>query len=502
MQARRVGCIVVVYLSATLQTFGGDDGSKTMGSAQSPAAILDQALLAAGQGPIDVLFRGQLAVDFARAGRVARGFELAAQLPDQPYREWILCQISAVLAAAGDRARAVQTAKGLHTNRRCQAATWLAIQQAEAGDLAGGLATIGEILGNEPDAQRARRWLAQTLENEGKHAEASRIYESTGDLLDQARALNAIAKERLRAGDLAGARRAADQTSPIIKRIPLPPGHHTGLMTPEPEMYRRHILMEIAEKQAEAKDWNSADTTIDYILVPHWRVRTIARIAALQVRAGQRERARAMFAKAFAEATEGPGQGYLFLEIAQAQTAAGDRETARKTFLRALRKVRDHVPSNQAYAVSLQAETGDIEGALQTIKAIPEITIKDDALRSIVRALARASQTSRALEIAGNIVAPQAKNSALLEIGEIQVKAGDRAGAIATLRKIGPIAGAQPFDLIPRIARSRAAAGDVSGALDWANAQTSPELKSQALIGVAEGMLPDFPCPVSQQQSF
>ncbi len=348
MQSSRVVCFgfVVASVGATIQCAFGDDARGPTGTTRSPAAILERALLAAGEASDDPSLRGQIAIAFARAGQVGKASELAARIPEQSHREWILCNIAAVLDGAGEHERAVRTAGMLHDNRRCQAAAWLAILEARAGDVDCGLKTIDAILEPGPDSQMARRWLAWELESVGNLPVAIRIFESTGDPLDRARAFNAAARDRLRTGDFAGARRAADETSRVIRDIQLPKRRSASSMMSE-NMYRENLFMEIAEKKAATRDWNGADTLIDFILTPHWRVRTIARIAAMRARAGQPDKAKAMFARAFSEAREGRGQGYMFLEIAEAQTAAGDRDAARKTFLRAIHKIRDHVASNR-----------------------------------------------------------------------------------------------------------------------------------------------------------
>ncbi len=95
-----------------------------------------------------------------------------------------------------------------------------------------------------------------------------------------------------------------------------------------------------------------------------------------------------------------------------------------------------------------------MDGAIQSVRVIPEETIRDIAYQNIARQLARAAQVPRALETVGKILSTEARMSVLLEIGEIQADARDRAGALSTLRMIEPPPGERQADVTRRIARA------------------------------------------------
>ena len=103
--------------------------------------------------------------------------------------------------------------------------------------------------------------------------------------------------------------------------------------------------------------------------------------------------------------------------------------------------------------VLAQAETGDMPGALETIRSRGSDNWKSEVLAGVV---------------------------------DIQVRRGDFAGALVTARGISraDLAG----EARKSIAVHQAREGDAAPALEWASHLDSPDQKAFALIGIAEGI--------------
>ncbi|TAJ98209.1 hypothetical protein EPO44_11930 [bacterium] len=98
-----------------------------------------------------------------------------------------------------------------------------------------------------------------------------------------------------------------------------------------------------------------------------------------------------------------------------------------------------------------------------------------------IATLREALQTANAINIAS------IKQSALERIAIAQANAGDFKGALQTANSIGNIH--QKTTALRAIASAQAGSGDVKGALAWALNESLPFVKSYALLGVAEGVL-------------
>lgn len=93
----------------------------------------------------------------------------------------------------------------------------------------------------------------------------------------------------------------------------------------------------------------------------------------------------------------------------------------------------------------------------------------------------------QASDTANSIGDGKQKASALQAISRAQTLAGDVKGALQTANSIEDAK--QKDGTLWQIATAQAMAGDVKGALAWALNQSSPYLRSYALLGVAEGVL-------------
>jgi hypothetical protein len=223
--------------------------------------------------------------------------------------------------------------------------------------------------------------------------------------------------------------------------------------------------------------------------------------------------------------------------IAQAQAKAKDHLASRKGLAEAV-NIAESIPEEHdggavayAFVAKAQAEMGDVEEALKTANAIKKEVWKDNALRDVASSQSRAGKLQEALKTAESIPGAYVRGEALkeivavrlrggdvkaarktaesidnvawrvqslLEIAKFQAKAGDRTDAAKTFQKafeeaenvqdeepgIGNIRNA----ILAHIVKAQAEAGEEKKAMAWAAKQTSPLLKTQVLLNIAQGL--------------
>jgi tetratricopeptide (TPR) repeat protein len=150
---------------------------------------------------------------------------------------------------------------------------------------------------------------------------------------------------------------------------------------------------------------------------------------------------------------------------------------------------------------SAQAEAGDIEGALKTLKRIRKA--KDAVRVEIAVALAHAKRWKEALQTADEIEAPAFEFKALLEIARLRVANGDDESGLALFQKaIDALKDKGKADSIDyyrledsdperlyQVMKAEGEVGLAKNALEWINKQDSPFVKAMALTGLAEGLV-------------
>jgi hypothetical protein len=176
-------------------------------------------------------------------------------------------------------------------------------------------------------------------------------------------------------------------------------------------------------------------------------------IAKAQAKKGDREAARATFAKAL-EITRKllPNSLWVMEEIAQAQIEVADREAARATFAETIdiaKKI--PYPSQVKAFVAIadkQAAVGEFNDALYTLQGIDDISNLENSLKALVlRATAKAEAKAgnkdkarvtfaSAIEIAHGIEDKEKQADVLIEIARAQAEVGEFADARATAKTI------------------------------------------------------------------
>ena len=441
---------------------------REIGKAQAEAGNLSAArqsfaaaIKAAGStgGTLGSGFLRSIAIARVEAGDIAGGLRTAYGIHDVVERVDAFVSIDRVQAKARDEEAARQTFAAAIDAAGSDAIILrhIAILQAEAEDIAGGLRTARDIQ----------------------------------DVEEQARALWDIARVQARAGDLRAAGRTVDSALALEKAHDI-----------EPSASRDFLLKAIATLQAEAGDMAAALSTARnhsdygrYLFVPKmfltkhaktaddialvieaahtieyagFRASVLGDIAKKQAALGDRHGSEQTFATALkiAYETDLPKNRALALcDIAAAQTAVGDKQAAKSTFASALEAAHDTDDAlDRSWALKeiavARAKAGDIAAALELTQPIDipmtkykgtheksgktfTVELPTDITQEQLKAISEqwdplSPNSEKALQIAaaqaalcpgwvrGDCVA------ALREIAAVQAKTGDGAGAMQT----------------------------------------------------------------------
>jgi tetratricopeptide (TPR) repeat protein len=457
------------------------------------SSIVQQAVLAASDGPAKDSVLETAAVVLARAGHADDVLRLADGDRDPRLKESIIRATAIGQARSRDFAGALRTAHLLPAPESRRIAGFIAAEQAWDGDLPAARHMVETELTGQPESVLAIRLIGLVLEQKGEFGAAARMYAANPSLKEKARSCRPAALAQLKEGNIPAALKAAEfsRRLAIAYLAQKPPATTQGSGTPPdigPESFRDCILAEIALEQAKRGDASGARKTTEAISYEYLRALTAAKAAAITARRGDRASARALIKWSFDLAELAGYRGYELMEIASAETLAGETEAARKTFLRALATVGPSA-MNQSIVVDAQAKAGDLEGALQTIEAINDSGAKERALRYIVRTLAKTGDSRRAVEIAGRLSANE-RVLALHDASEAQAERGDRVGALATVHLATAIDWPLEGETLRALARSLCQLSDAREALVWVNRRSTPATRAWGLLGVAEGLLP------------
>ncbi len=389
--------------------------------------------------------------------------EAADAIEDKQGKAWALQAVAEAQAKAGDKEAAAQTFRdairaakeirgnnpadpdGQNYHTRC----WIAVAQAEAGDV------------------KAARETAEAIEGD-----SARDY-----------ALTQLARTLARAGDVKGALEIAEKVSANRKD---------------------EVLLAVAHYQVKAGKVEEAARAAEKIGGAAERAFLRVAIAGAQARAKERDAARKSLQEAMKLAqlidAEGDGRSVVAGAVAEVQAEMGDADEARQTA--------GAVPPGMWKDVALvrvvtaQARAGDAKGALQTAEAVEGEYRKGEAVQAVVSAQLRSGALKAAQQTAATIPSVYWRVETLAEIAKAQARSGDRAAAALSFKKASEEAGDEGANVrddepglgglrnaaLCRVAQARAEAGEVKEALAWAAKQSSPLLKTHALINVARGL--------------
>jgi hypothetical protein len=373
-------------------------------------------------------------------------------------KAWALVEIGRALAEASEREQAAKafelasrSARDISdefSGSRSSILLWLAGSQAMAGLIDDAFKTADAIV-------------SETTSHKGQ-------------------ALAMIAGKQLGRGDRKGALKTVEQ----IK-----------------ETEKDFALGEFARIEAESGDFKKALETSAGIRNGFRRVEALCTIAQCELKAGDKEGSHEVIQTAFDLAKSlvvknNPGLRYSALtNVAWLQASAGNMKAAWQTIN--LLEKGSFKNSAMVSIIKALADQGKIEEALKTVNDIEGK--KDQGLRQIALAQAKAKKFKEALTIATSIV-PNIRSDTLLEIGKMQARAGDLTGATDSFARAlkdldkpevlwlqDGVVGAGPRNVHSAL-MAYGESGLGKEGLAWANAQKSPFVKAVALAGLAEGL--------------
>lgn len=211
---------------------------------------------------------------------------------------------------------------------------------------------------------------------------------------------------------------------------------------------RAHALTSIAEAQTKAGDRNPALSTIAEALSAArrvregpWRASVLATIAQAQIQVGDAEGAIWSISEAQTAASglsDADDRASALTEIAKVQIEAGDIRSAADSISEALSAARNSLLPDFILldVASLQAQIGNVQGALATSRLIGLTGLRELALDRIARSQAQDGDIRGALSTTWSIRDAKIRSIALSSIVEAQVEAGNIEDAISTVGSI------------------------------------------------------------------
>jgi tetratricopeptide (TPR) repeat protein len=461
-----------------------------------------------------------------------------AEILDNPhaqqggYRNVTFARVAEALARSGEWDEAVKRARRCDDWGRAYAIADVIRIRAEAGDLDGAIrqaerlenTAVPRPQAGGPPFPSPRRMaivkLVGVLAEKKELDRANRLLDAHPDAM--AEGLAAIARVRLKAGDSDGATVAArrlldrggDWQSEAIARVvlvralivknrldeavkvadgpwkePEPVRQHSlgGSVSVEP--LRGRALVALARARIERGDLDAGLAAV--AKVPRGLSRAFDLLGLARERLDQGDRTTAAkLADAARAAMDGPGGSEFYLaDVASVMARCGNVEEARRLFRRALFARDIGTPINRSYAAINQAQGGDIEGALRTIAAIPEVEPRDQARLRLAVHHAREGRADAALDVAGAIEDRAIRATATAQVGMILSRRGDRARGAAACRSAVEMVESPTPEVARDLAHAWAAIpGEAGVAVEWARRRPKPEVRAEALFGAAWGL--------------
>lgn len=444
----------------------------------------------------------EIALANARAGRIADAIQVASTIPIFA-REHVFGEIALKKAKSGDVTGAFEILQniGKGTNAKENALKAIGEIQAKSGNLRGGIHTALQTADRYPHA------LWGIIEDQVKTGHQKEVLSEIHRIpLDISRqyALWGVVSAHLANKDIAG----AIEVAKII-----PDGHASanawkditivqieagsiqaslinlkraldGASATHNRFAKSDVLWRVAACQAKAGDVAGALQTVGLIDEDSHRNHALREIAANQSKAGDVEGA-LQTASRFKTDFSSP-HPYVFI----LQDLARSGKVKRAFQIAASLKTELKESPFEAIAFG-QAESGDIEGALQTLGKIQWSGDKASYNRALVfeylsYILVQSGHLDEATRIA-SMVDQSWRPGALADISLAFVKEGKVGRAleiISSIKQEQPLA-----DLLQNIAHAQVAQGDSPGVLKWSKKITSPFVKSKVLLGAVRGIL-------------
>ncbi|PWR25142.1 hypothetical protein [Zavarzinia aquatilis] len=397
----------------------------------------------------------------------------ANQIPDGNERGMVVSSIAEERAKAGDWGAVDRILADIaDVSVRDDALSQSAIIAAAAGEAERAMALVGRL--SDVDGQRdATAAVAAALVRQGSVSVGIGLARAVDDTEQRFRALVDVARAMAARQDPA-AGRILDDAMAVLAQVSDP-----GLLG--------RLRQSAAQAAVGMYDVPRALAIADSIPDSARRLQVLRNAALGFARAGETAGAVAAADRALEHLGDAPDareQAFVLLDLGTALGLAGDGERARQAFAGAVEAVRGLTPETlgeiQGY-VPGAAIAGNLTGfGIEFARALPDIVVRDIALRGAVAALVDAGRLAEAQAIAGEIQDGQIRDAALqyivngaAEAANVQVAAA-AAEAIAGQQARQSATGA----VAERLARN----GDVNGAFDALGRMTeSPEREDVAL---------------------
>jgi S1-C subfamily serine protease len=416
----------------------------TKAAAEAPKMVSDRSRVC-----------GWIAEGYARSGD-KKGLAKVLEFMDMADANW-----QQHAAAAGMRARAgdaegasADVDKSSNQRYRLHAHMAIAAALRDRGDTAGFAREISvatEVAKAQKDATVRGDWLvmiAKACADSAQFEPASSVIALLADTADPN--LNA------KAGASGTKRNFKSSAMAHVAVGKTRAGDHDGAMAMAQEMFdefdKSYVYMCIAEQRAKANETASALATAYKVSVPYMKNRAMLDVAEGAARASDAEKARESIGeavKASAGIKEGWRKKEADLRLIGVLALAGDFPSAEKmaaefkddsghsaamgVIVVALAKrgdfkgvaanlprIKDNWAAASAFSeiAVLQARSGQLRAAMRTIERIPNVDVRSEATRAIVKAAAGKLPTQMIAENAAAFTLPEQKAAAYLGLAE------------------------------------------------------------------------------------
>ena len=417
-----------------------------------------------------------------------RALEAAADIEDPDKQANTLSSIAGLQARAGNTQAALATASAIANDwQRKNALMRIASGQADAGDPQGGRETAARI-DNDMLRDQALAEMARRLAADGQMDEALEIADTMTSEARKAEALAFIAMARAGRKDWVGADYTFEQARQAAVAV-------------DNDAEKVRALTQIAEMQHLARNaigtvrtLDLAQATLEKMEPGLGRDNLLAELARIQARAG-------LVGEAFQtteKIREERWQRWALMGIAEAQAESGDLQTASST-IGMIPDPPGEEYSDKTFALSIvaqqQSNAGAFHEAIETVSRMPPgHSQRAHTLASIAFAQAWRGDTTdaqrtfrQALEETSLIEDAAMREQATRIVAGLLARAGNTSDALQAARTIQ--IEHERSNAFSVIAHSQARRGDAPGALRWIAELDSPLLRASALLAVADARL-------------
>lgn len=304
------------------------------------------------------------------------------QIREPAFRDWALNDVVLAQIAADDLAGARETANRIEAKRQQGAAlVQIATVQLRGGNVAGAQQTAASIREQEAKSEILRQIVAISA-SRGELDAARAMLRDIDDPFYQPLAVGDIAVAEVRAG-------RNDKANAMVARVR--------------RSDRGQVLGRIALARADRGDMTGATETLQKIDDDLYRAVMQGRLGATCAVEGDMEAARKMFAAAIdgvqAYSGEPERRALTFAQIGRLQAVSGDSQSAVQTLMRALRAAESLAKSDQRedtldHIARGLARAGDSTGALQAALRMNDRVARALLVRDVVSMQTNASSAS------------------------------------------------------------------------------------------------------------